>query len=110
MLHYDRKAQTVTVAGSRGKFIKAGIEDIRHAVPSEVDIVCEVQRAIGECTIDRIDYSIEEIIDDDTRDEEAVLKIRPQHDDDDDVANAAMNPVRNSVFDDTPPPTTDVPP
>ena len=49
LLKYDRSSQTVIVPGRNGKTISAALEDTRHAITTQNDLVTVIQQAIEAC-------------------------------------------------------------
>ena len=49
VLKIDEESQTVTVAGSKGKYVQAAIEDTRHAYLPGNDFYSAVQEALNAC-------------------------------------------------------------
>ena len=82
VLSYDPKSQTVTVAGSKGKYVKAAIEDVRIAVSDSIDVAVAIQEAIDQYD-DLIAAAVQEDISDGKEHfEETIQKRAPaEHDD-----------------------------
>lgn len=63
VLKYDPKSRTVTVAGSKGRYRKAAVEDVRHAIDN-IDLAVEIQNAIDVLTHE-IEGTVDDMIPDD---------------------------------------------
>lgn len=63
VLKYDLPSRTVTVSGAKGRYVKAAIEDVRHALSSEHDLAIAVQEAIDFCS-QSLEESLDNVLED----------------------------------------------